>query len=177
MARLMRRLAPAAALGGLAVVIVGLVDPALASRNDAAQALPQNPGTDTTVAQSAPQGSSMGSSMGSGTAQSAPQGSSTDAGQSTTATCDIGQTFTGPVVTTRWGPVQVEATVANGQLCSVRAVAWPDGDPRSSMISQYVIPQLDAMASQSGTQFDTISGATYTSEGYRQSLQQLLDSM
>ena len=54
---------------------------------------------------------------------------------------------------------------------------WPDGDRKSSEISAYVIPILDEQASLYGTEFDGISGATYTSEGYRESLQQLLDSL
>ena len=54
---------------------------------------------------------------------------------------------------------------------------WPDGDRRSVEINQYAIPQLDAMATSQGVQFDGVSGATYTTEGYRESLQQLLDSL
>jgi len=73
--------------------------------------------------------------------------------------------------------VQVAATIANGELCDVHAVVWPDSDRRSSEISQFAIPVLDASASKQGVEFDAVSGATYTSDGYRQSLQQLLDSL
>ena len=78
---------------------------------------------------------------------------------------------------TQWGPVQVSATVAGGQVCEVHAVAWPANDSKSQMINAYAIPQLDAMATQSPTQFDYVSGATYTSQGYHDSLQSILDSL
>ena len=155
MAGLARRLAPAAALGGLAIVIVGVADPAIAGRGEATA-------TGTTA-------TSSGSSGSSGVAAA----ESPAAAES----CDTADAVTGPSVQTRWGPVQVAATIANGELCEVHATAWPDGDNRSAMISQYAIPELDAMASQQGVAFDAISGATYTSEGYRESLQQLLDSL
>ncbi len=151
MAGLARKLAPAAALGGLALVIVGIADPALAGREE------------TTTTDTSTQSDSSGAQARSGT--------------TTTATCDAGTAVTGPSVMTRWGPVQVAATIADGQVCEVHAVAWPSGDGRSIAINDYAIPVLDASASQVGTQFDAISGATYTSEGYRESLQQLLDSL
>ena len=58
------------------------------------------------------------------------------------------------------------ATIADGQLCEVHAVAWPAGDGRSIAINDYAIPVLDAVGIAGGHgQFDTISGATYTSRG------------
>lgn len=151
MAGLARKLAPAAALGGLALVIVGIADPALAGREEATT-------TDTST-------------------QSDSSGAQARSGTTTTATCDAGTAVTGPSVMTRWGPVQVAATIADGQVCEVHAVAWPSGDGRSIAINDYAIPVLDASASRVGTKLDAVSGATYTSEGYRESLQQLLDSL
>lgn len=141
MASLARRIAPAAALGGLAVIAVGLLDPVFAHH-----------GTDN--------------------AAQAATGDTT-----ATETCANAQEVTGPSITTRWGPVQVSAKVAGGKLCSAQAVTWPTGDGRSQSINAYAIPILDQSASSQGTAFDSVSGATYTSEGYRQSLQQLLDSL
>ena len=149
MASLARRIAPAAALGGIAVAVVGLLDPALA---------------------------------GAPRAEASPQGASTsDAGdpagdQTTSNPCDSAETVTGPQSMTPWGPVQVQATVADGTLCQVQAVAWPT-DQHSQRINAYAIPQLDAIAAQRGVTFDNISGATYTSNAYWDSLQQLLDSL
>ncbi|AEY88276.1 MULTISPECIES: FMN-binding protein [Streptomyces] len=87
------------------------------------------------------------------------------------------RTATGDTVQTRWGPVQVRVTVADGRLTDVTAVSYPQDNPRDQEINSYALPQLrrEALAAQSA-QIDTVSGATYTSDGYRQSLQSALDS-
>ncbi|MFF4565340.1 FMN-binding protein [Streptomyces sp. NPDC001435] len=100
-------------------------------------------------------------------------GGSSSSSKSTTGT----KTVTGDSVQTRWGPVQVRVTVKNGKLTKVTAVTYPQDNPRDQEISSYAIPQLrrEALAAQSA-EIDTVSGATYTSDGYRQSLQSALDS-
>ncbi|MGH8888969.1 MAG: FMN-binding protein [Acidothermaceae bacterium] len=77
-----------------------------------------------------------------------------------------------------FGSVQVKVTVLNGKITKLVAVDYPRDDPRSSEISQYSIPilQKEVLAAQ-GTSIDAISGATYTSEAYAQSVQAALDSM
>ncbi|MGW4598469.1 FMN-binding protein [Streptomyces sp. NPDC004457] len=86
-------------------------------------------------------------------------------------------TATGDTVQTRWGPVQVRVTVRDGRLTDVAAVSYPQDNPRDQEINSYALPQLrrEALAAQSA-RIDTVSGATYTSDGYRQSLQSALDS-
>ncbi|AJE39806.1 MULTISPECIES: FMN-binding protein [Streptomyces] len=86
-------------------------------------------------------------------------------------------TVTGEQVQTRYGPVQVRITLRNGRLTEVTAVALPRDNPRDREISGYAVPRLtrEALAAQSA-EIDTVSGATYTSEGYRRSLQSALDS-
>ncbi|GHE02181.1 FMN-binding protein [Streptomyces alanosinicus] len=86
-------------------------------------------------------------------------------------------TTTGDTVQTRWGPVQVRVTVRGGRLTDVTAVRYPRDNPRDQEINSYALPQLrrEALAAQSAA-IDTVSGATYTSTGYRQSLQSALDS-
>lgn len=84
---------------------------------------------------------------------------------------------TGPVVGTQYGPVQVKATVIGGRLTAATAVQLPDGDGRSRQISGYAGPRLDAAAlAAQGAGFDAVSGASYTSDGYRRSLQAALDT-
>jgi uncharacterized protein with FMN-binding domain len=87
------------------------------------------------------------------------------------------KTVTGDTVQTRWGPVQVRITLKNGKITDVTAVAYPSDNPKDQEINSYAIPQLrrEALAAQSA-QIDSVSGATYTSDGYRQSLQSALDS-
>ncbi|MEW1772479.1 FMN-binding protein [Streptomyces sp. NPDC086777] len=100
-------------------------------------------------------------------------GKSGASGSSSTGT----RTVTGDTVQTRWGPVQVKVTVKNGRVTDVTALQYPTDNPRDQEINQYALPQLrsEALAAQSAS-IDTVSGATYTSQGYQQSLQSALDS-
>ncbi|MEU2421702.1 FMN-binding protein [Streptomyces sp. NPDC007851] len=113
---------------------------------------------------SASPGASSGSGGSSGSGKS---------GSGSTGT----RTVTGDTVQTRWGPVQVRVTIKNGRITDVTAVQYPTENPRDQQINSYAVPQLrsEALAAQSAS-IDTVSGATYTSEGYQQSLQSALDS-
>ena len=86
------------------------------------------------------------------------------------------QTVVGPPVANQYGTVQVAVTVAGKQIQDVRALQLPNGDGRTNLISAQAGPLLrqEALNIQSG-QIDTISGASYTSDSYRQSLQAALD--
>lgn len=176
MASLARRLAPAAALGGLALAIVGVADPALAGHTDStATGSALSGGEQATAAGSDSTTSQSNSGDSSSNGSAASSGSS---GSGTSATdCSNGQTVSGQVAQTRWGPVQVQGTVVNGKLCEAHAVVWPSNDGRSIQINNYAIPQLDAQAAQGQQIVDGVSGATYTSQGYYSSLQSILDSL
>ncbi|MET7888977.1 FMN-binding protein [Streptomyces avermitilis] len=118
-------------------------------------------------------------SAASGQSKSQSSGSSSgSSGSSSGGTKSTGtKTVTGDTVQTRWGPVQVRVTVRNGEITEVTAVAYPQGNPKDQEINGYAIPQLrrEALAAQSA-QIDSVSGATYTSDGYKRSLQSALDS-
>ncbi|MFE5034102.1 FMN-binding protein [Streptomyces sp. NPDC056683] len=105
--------------------------------------------------------------------KSGKSGTSGKSGSSSTGT----RTVTGDTVQTRWGPVQVKVTIKNGKITDVTAVQYPSDNPRDQEINQYALPQLrtEALAAQSAS-IDSVSGATYTSQGYQQSLQSALDS-
>ncbi len=86
-------------------------------------------------------------------------------------------TYTGDVVQTRWGPVQVAITVAGGKITAADVVQVPSGNPRDQEINSYAVPVLnDAVLQAQSAQVDTVSGATVTSDGYLQSLQSALDA-
>ena len=87
-----------------------------------------------------------------------------------TATAPSRNQFDGAVVSTRYGDVQVRITAKGGKVVDVTALALPNGDGRSSEISNFSAPLLrqEVLAAQSG-QVDGVSGATYTSQGYEQS--------
>lgn len=87
------------------------------------------------------------------------------------------RTVTGDSVQTRWGPVQVRITLKSGRLTEVTAVVYPTENPRDQEINSFALPRLRSEALQAqSADIDTVSGATYTSDGYRQSLQSALDS-
>lgn len=92
-----------------------------------------------------------------------------------TGTCTATE-VTGPVVRTEWGPVQVAAKVQNGQVCAVRTIQYPDGDRKSVSINARALPAIEQQVLAAGdASFDGVSGATVTTEGYRDSLQAILD--
>jgi uncharacterized protein with FMN-binding domain len=72
--------------------------------------------------------------------------------------------------------VQVQITVTDGTVTAVQAVDYPQNDPRDQQINSYAIPVLNQEATAArSTSIDMVSGATYTSQGYIQSLQGALD--
>lgn len=95
---------------------------------------------------------------------------------SATAPSSSSKTYTGPTADTRWGPVQVEITVAGGKLTEVSVLQYPNGNGRDQEINSYALPILiqDTISAQSA-KIDMISGATVTSDGYLRSLQGALD--
>ena len=107
------------------------------------------PGTGTT-------GTGSGTTPGTGTAQTA--------------------TVTGSSTDTRWGPVQVQITVANGEITDVTVVEYPTGNGKDRQINARAIPLLvqETLDAQSAD-IDMVSGATVTSDGYVESLQAALD--
>jgi uncharacterized protein with FMN-binding domain len=82
----------------------------------------------------------------------------------------------GGIASTPYGDVQVRLVVVGGKITDVQALRLTDSNGRSREISASAEPTLrqEALAAQSA-QIDTVSGATYTSEGYRQSLQAAID--
>ncbi len=86
------------------------------------------------------------------------------------------KTYSGDTYDTQYGPVQVRITVTGSKLTDVQALQLPQGSGRDIEIDNFAVPQLhdEAIAAQSAN-IDSISGATFTSEGYIRSLQSALD--
>ena len=121
--------------------------------------------TSTAVASPAVAGTTGSGSSGSG-------GTATSGGTSTTASA----TFTGSAADTRWGPVQVEITVADGEITAVDVVEYPSENGRDQEINARALPTLvqETLSAQNAS-IDMVSGATVTSTGYLTSLQSALD--
>jgi hypothetical protein len=120
---------------------------------------------------------SGGATAGSGESSSGGGSSSGSGSSSGTGRSTGTKTVTGDTVQTRWGPVQVRVTLVSGKITDVTAVSYPTDNPRDQEINSYALPELrrEALAAQSAN-IDSVSGATYTSDGYKQSLQSALDS-
>ncbi|MDH6432933.1 uncharacterized protein with FMN-binding domain [Streptomyces sp. SAI-144] len=85
------------------------------------------------------------------------------------------KTVTGAVSQTQYGPVQVRITVSGGKITNAEAVQAPKGG-ESDQKTALSIPKLNQEAVAAGSaDIDSVSGATYTSEGYKKSLQSALD--
>jgi uncharacterized protein with FMN-binding domain len=78
---------------------------------------------------------------------------------------------------TEFGPVQVQLNVSGGRIVSATAINYPQESGHDLRINSYAIPVLQQeTVSAQNAQIDTVSGATVTSNGYRQSLQSALDA-
>jgi uncharacterized protein with FMN-binding domain len=95
------------------------------------------------------------------------------AASSATATAT---TYTGDAASTKYGPVQVEITVANGAVTDVSVIDYPDNNGKDQQINARALPTLvqETLDAQSAD-IDMVTGATYTSDGYVESLQSALD--
>ena len=90
-----------------------------------------------------------------------------------------GATIVGPTISTKYGPVQVQASVdGQGLVCSAQGIVWPTADGKSVRINDQAIPLLNQWSAHSGNaSFNSISGATYTSKAYKKSLQAIIDGV
>lgn len=87
-----------------------------------------------------------------------------------------GRTVTGDAEDTPYGPVQVRVTLSGGRITYVSVVRVPQDSRRDLEINSYAVPILNQEALRAANaHIDVVSGATYTSEGYIQSLQSALD--
>lgn len=120
-----------------------------------------------------PSASASTSGATSGAASTTPSTGTSSTARSTTPAA---KSYLGPAVTTRYGVVQVEVDVTGAKITSVRFAQLTAFDHHSEQINSQAAPQLlqETLHAQS-TQVDTVSGATYTSAGYRESLQSALD--
>ncbi len=82
----------------------------------------------------------------------------------------------GQDVPNQYGDVQVQVTIQGGKIVDVAPLQLPFDRQRSAYISQVAGPMLrtEVLQAQSAN-IDIISGATYTSQSYAQSVQSALD--
>jgi uncharacterized protein with FMN-binding domain len=115
------------------------------------------------------------STAGGSTSTAGGSSSSPATGTNGTTSATGTETLTGSIISSRYGSTEVQVTISNGKITAVTALELPSGG-RSGAISRFVEPILssEALSAQSAN-IDIVSGATYTSEAYAQSLQSALD--
>ncbi|MEA2282592.1 MAG: hypothetical protein QOK21_3199 [Solirubrobacteraceae bacterium] len=90
----------------------------------------------------------------------------------------VSGTATGDAVATQYGAAQVRVTVKGGKIVKVQALQLQGNDPRSLQISSSAEPVLQQeVLSKQTANVDAVSGATFTSASYTQSLQSALDKL
>jgi uncharacterized protein with FMN-binding domain len=135
-------------------------------------------GYNTSTAGSQGVGASTSVISGASTGTVADQGSGAANSTSTAGSAKESKvrTVQGDVVPTRWGPVQVELALRGQTISKVNVVQYPNSNSTDIQISNYALPQLiQRTLDAQSAQIDMVSGATYTSGGYVQSLQSALD--
>jgi len=84
---------------------------------------------------------------------------------------------TGHVATTVYGPVQIQLIMRNSKIVKVAVLQQPMNTANDIQIGEFAFPKLigETLTAQTA-KIDAVSGASYTSAGYIQSLQSALDN-
>lgn len=122
------------------------------------------------ISLASPAGSSLPAASASGASPAAP---------SSTAQSGTRRTAVGPAVYYDYGTLRVRVTVSGHRIVKVSIASLDDGsNPQSQYIDQQSIPMLEQEALQAqGVNIQGVSGASYTSAGFAQSLQGALHSL
>jgi len=82
----------------------------------------------------------------------------------------------GKVANTAYGPVQIQLIERSGKVVKVAVLVQPTNTLHDVQIGEFAFPKLigETLTAQN-SKIDAVSGATYTSAGYIQSLQSALD--
>jgi uncharacterized protein with FMN-binding domain len=132
-----------------------------------------HPGTPSVELPAAPTPSAA-AVLPSGPQDSSSTASAPAAAAASAATTD--QTIDGQTEQTPFGSIQVAVTFAGSEITAVKELQSPSDERRSEEINTLASPVLakEVLLSQSAN-VDTVSGATYTSMGYEQSVQSAID--
>ena len=132
-------------------------------------------GTTTTRATAAAPAAATEPAGASGSTSSRSTSSRSTSSGSTSSRSTAATTIAGSTVDVGYGTVQVQATLEGGRIVDIQALALPQNDGHSARISQQAFPMLvrQALAAQS-SQISGVSGASYTSYGFVESLKAAL---
>ncbi|MET7730570.1 FMN-binding protein [Streptomyces sp. NPDC005402] len=82
------------------------------------------------------------------------------------------RTVDGSALSTEKGPVQVQATFVGTKITAVRMLQQPNHPQTEAAVPKLVAETLEAQSAD----IDTVSGATITSDAYKESLQAAIDA-
>jgi len=82
------------------------------------------------------------------------------------------QVVTGTTVNTEKGPVEVEVTFDGEKITAVRMLQQPNHPQTTAAVPKLIARTLEVQSAD----IDTVSGATITTEGYKESLQAAIDA-
>jgi uncharacterized protein with FMN-binding domain len=127
-------------------------------------------------------GTSTNASAGTGTGTTVPTGTGNGTGTGigttvpTAASSSSDHTYTGQDVFYRYGDIEVAVTLSRSRIVTVTVPQNDASSPYSQTVNSAAVPILvkEAVAAQ-GVNFDVVSGATFTSDAFAQSLQSALD--
>ncbi len=104
--------------------------------------------------------------------------SGSGAGTTPTTASTGTRTALGADVQYRYGELELEVTVTGSRITNVQPAIDTAFDPRSSQVNSYAEPLLQSQTLQAqSANINGVSGATYTSQAYVQSLQAALDKL
>lgn len=109
-------------------------------------------------------------------ASSSPSTSSSSPSSATTSGAYKNGTFHGGDISSPYGDVQVSVAISGGKITDVTFDQLNPQDRHSQAIESNATPQLKSQTlSAQSANIDGVSGASYTSQAYVQSLQSALD--
>jgi uncharacterized protein with FMN-binding domain len=83
-----------------------------------------------------------------------------------------GTVVKGTTINTEKGPIQVQVTFDGGKITAVKLLQQPDHPQTTAAVPVLISETLKAQSAE----IDTVSGATITSDGYKESLQAAIDA-
>lgn len=157
---------------GVAAVIGAAAAARFAAAEDAAPAMADAPSSETTTSGSSDSSSSSDDSGSSDdTDSSTPTSTSTASSDDSAGSDDTEETVVGSTHSTPYGSVQVSVTFKGTTITKVDVLQAPNDQQSDGATPTLASEVVEAQSAK----VDTVSGATYTSEAYLESVQYAID--
>jgi uncharacterized protein with FMN-binding domain len=111
-------------------------------------------------------------SVGGTTSTAEPAATPTASSSSASSGSSSGTVVKGTTINTDKGPVQVQVTFSGDRITAVKMLQQPNHPQTTAAVPKLIAETLKAQSAD----IDTVSGATITSDGYKESLQAAIDA-